>query len=128
MPPTDPTPRSTPPASTPRYTYRHPKLGAAPAPSLDSVTTIRADGSRPFLYPADTHGRFTRARRWSALALIAFYLSLPWIKIGGYPAAFDAAEKQFRASEDAVLRSQLLGAMGSTKDPALNERVRALAP
>ena len=44
----------------------------------------------------------------------------------GGKAAFDAAEKQFRASQDAVLRSQLLGAMGSTEDAALNERVRAL--
>jgi cytosol alanyl aminopeptidase len=40
--------------------------------------------------------------------------------------AFDAAEKQFRASQDAVLRSQLLGAMGGTTDEALNERARAL--
>ncbi|MFC7302092.1 M1 family metallopeptidase [Cognatiluteimonas weifangensis] len=44
----------------------------------------------------------------------------------GGKAAFDAAEKHFRASQDAVLRSQLLGAMGSTRDAALNERVRAL--
>jgi cytosol alanyl aminopeptidase len=44
----------------------------------------------------------------------------------GGKVAFDAAEKQFRASQDAVLRSQLLGAMGSTEDAALNERVRAL--
>jgi len=67
-----------------------------PTPSRDSVTTIRADGSRPFLYPADTHGRFTLARRGSALFLIAFYLSLPWIKIRGYPAVFlDVAERRF---------------------------------
>jgi alanyl aminopeptidase len=44
----------------------------------------------------------------------------------GGQAAFDAAEKQFRASEDAVLRSQLLGAMGSTRDAGLNDRVRAM--
>jgi alanyl aminopeptidase len=44
----------------------------------------------------------------------------------GGQAAFDAAEKAFRASQDAVLRSQLLGAMGGTLDPALNERVRAM--
>ncbi len=44
----------------------------------------------------------------------------------GGKAAFDAAEKHFRASQDAVLRSQLLGAMGSTRDPGLNERARAL--
>jgi cytochrome c oxidase accessory protein FixG len=68
----------------------------APAPSLDSVTTIRDDGSRRFLFPADAHGRFARARRWSALALIGFYLLLPWIKINGAPAVFlDVAERRF---------------------------------
>ena len=97
MPSTLPTPSSPKDApNPPRYTYRSPKLAPAPKPSRDSVTTIRSDGSRPFLYPADTHGRFTRARRWSALGLIVFYLSLPWIKIGGYPAAFfDIAERRF---------------------------------
>lgn len=65
-------------------------------PNRDSVTTIRDDGSRAFLYPADTRGRFTRARRWSAIGLIVFYLSLPWIKINGYPAVFlDVAERHF---------------------------------
>ncbi len=65
-------------------------------PNRDSVTTIRSDGSRPFLHPADVRGRFALARRWSAFALIAFYLSLPWIKIGGYPAVFlDVAERRF---------------------------------
>jgi alanyl aminopeptidase len=44
----------------------------------------------------------------------------------GGKAAFDAAEKHFRASQDAVLRSQLLSAMGGTQDAALNRRVRAL--
>lgn len=63
---------------------------------MESVTTIRADGSRPFLYPADTHGRFTVARRISAALLIAFYLSLPWIPIGGHPAVFlDVAATRF---------------------------------
>ncbi|UHQ20949.1 ERAP1-like C-terminal domain-containing protein [Lysobacter sp. KIS68-7] len=40
--------------------------------------------------------------------------------------AFDAAEKHFRASQDATIRSQLLGAMGDTQDPALADRARAL--
>ena len=44
----------------------------------------------------------------------------------GGKAAFDMAEKHLRASQDAVLRSQLLGAMGGTKDAALNDRVRAM--
>ncbi|PTX95829.1 cytochrome c oxidase accessory protein CcoG [Opitutus sp. ER46] len=65
-------------------------------PTRDTVTTIRSDGSRSFLYPADTKGRFTRWRRGSALALIAFYLALPWVKINGYPAAFlDIADRRF---------------------------------
>jgi cytochrome c oxidase accessory protein FixG len=73
---------------------------AAPAhsqlPNRNSVTTIRTDGSRPFLFPADSHGRFTLARRITACALIAFYLSLPWVKINGYPAVFlDVAERRF---------------------------------
>jgi cytochrome c oxidase accessory protein FixG len=68
----------------------------APLPNRDSVTTIRADGSRPFMFPADTRGRFTHARRVVAYGLIAFYLSLPWIKINGYPAIFlDVAERRF---------------------------------
>src|SRR5688572_5793813 len=65
-------------------------------PTRSSVTTIRTDGSRPFLFPADPHGRFTRIRRGTALGLIAFYLSLPWITIGGFPAVFlDVAERRF---------------------------------
>lgn len=47
------------------------------------------------------------------------------VQEGGQP-AYDAAERAFRASEDAVLRSQLLGAMGSATDPALAKRSRAL--
>jgi alanyl aminopeptidase len=47
------------------------------------------------------------------------------VRDGGTP-AFDAAERQFRASEDAVVRSQMLAALGSATDPALAERARAL--
>ena len=66
------------------------------APSLDSVTTIRSDGSRPFLYPADTRGRLTTARRAVAAFLVVFYLALPWIKINGYPAVLlDVLERRF---------------------------------
>lgn len=65
-------------------------------PNRDSVTTIRDDGSRNFLHPADAHGFWTRARRGSALLLIAIYLSLPWIPIGGHPAVFlDVADRRF---------------------------------
>ncbi|MDI1336586.1 MAG: cytochrome c oxidase accessory protein CcoG [Lacunisphaera sp.] len=66
------------------------------APVRDSVTTISADGSRPFLYPADARGRFITARRLAAYLLIAVYLLLPWIPVNGYPALFlDVAARRF---------------------------------
>jgi len=65
-------------------------------PNRDSVTTIRDDGSRMFLHPADARGFWTRARRGSAAILIAIYLLLPWIPIGGHPAVFlDIAGRRF---------------------------------
>lgn len=91
MPPPD-QPDSRPPQPSPAGRPRVAPL----RPSRDSVTTIQEDGSRPFLYPADVRGRFKTARTFSAFLLIAFYLSLPWIKINGYPAVFlDAAARRF---------------------------------
>ncbi len=67
-----------------------------PRPSLDAVTTIREDGSRLFLHPADARGAFTRWRRATGWLLIAIYLSLPWIPVGGHPAVFlDVAHRRF---------------------------------
>ncbi len=65
-------------------------------PRRETVTTIRSDGSRKFLFPADARGRFATLRRYSALALIGFYLLLPWVPVNGYPAAFfDLAGRRF---------------------------------
>lgn len=65
-------------------------------PAVDSVTTINTDGSRYFLYPADVRGRFADWRRISAYGLIAIYLLLPWIPVGGHPAVFlDVAGRRF---------------------------------
>jgi cytochrome c oxidase accessory protein FixG len=67
-----------------------------PRPNRDFVTTIRADGSRLFLHPADARGFWTLARRWSAWLLVAIYLALPWIPVGGYPAVFlDIGARRF---------------------------------
>lgn len=57
-------------------------------PNRDTVTTIRNDGSRFFLHPADVRGLFTYLRRFFAVGLILIYVLLPWIKINGYPAVF----------------------------------------
>lgn len=61
---------------------------AAPTPTLDSVTTIREDGSRRFIHPADVRGRFTAWRVAFGLALLGVYVALPWIPINGNPAVF----------------------------------------
>lgn len=88
-------------------------------PSRESVTTIRSDGSRPYLYPSDTRGRFTRARQWTAGGLIVFYLALPWIDVNGYPAVFlDLAERRFHllgftlAAQDMWLLFFLISGLG----------------
>ncbi len=66
------------------------------APNLTSVTTINADGSRSFLHPADVKGRFTLARRLTALVLMGVYVLLPWVPVNGFPAVFlDAANRRF---------------------------------
>jgi len=65
-------------------------------PSLDSVTTIRDDGSRRFIHPATVSGRFTRARTLVGLLIMAVYVLLPWIPINGHPAVFlDVAQRHF---------------------------------
>ena len=68
----------------------------APRPSRDFVTTIREDGSRLFLHPADVRGQWTTLRRWTGWLLIVVYLSLPWIPVGGHPAVFlDIVDRRF---------------------------------
>jgi cytochrome c oxidase accessory protein FixG len=50
--------------------------------------SLRPDGRRAALHPADVAGRFTRGRRRAFVVLIAIYVALPWIPIGGAPAVF----------------------------------------
>jgi len=65
-------------------------------PDRDSVTTINDDGSRNFLHPADVHGVFTLLRRVSGTLILALFIALPWIPIGGHPAVFlDVANRRF---------------------------------
>ncbi|MEZ4394086.1 MAG: cytochrome c oxidase accessory protein CcoG [Polyangiales bacterium] len=49
-------------------------------------SSIRHDGSRATVHPADVSGRFTRARRAVFAVLLALYLVTPWITLGGNPA------------------------------------------
>jgi cytochrome c oxidase accessory protein FixG len=92
------------PATSHNHGEKNPAPASSPArakagftrPTRDAVTTIRDDGSRRYLHPADAPGRFFRARSLSGWLLIAVYLSLPWIKIGAHPAVFlDIAARRF---------------------------------
>lgn len=65
-------------------------------PTLDTLATIRTDGSRKFVHPADVRGRFTAWRRLVALVLLVIYITLPWIPVGGFPAVFlDVRQRRF---------------------------------
>jgi cytochrome c oxidase accessory protein FixG len=64
--------------------------------SGDLRGSIGHDGKREPIHPADVRGRFTRLRRIGFVVLIAVYVALPWIKIGGNPAVFlDLEHRRF---------------------------------
>ncbi|MGE0480607.1 MAG: cytochrome c oxidase accessory protein CcoG [Phycisphaerae bacterium] len=81
--------------------------GAAPAgaaarslpllqPEDQVLATLNADGTRRWLKPRVSRGRFLTARRWTAYGLIALFTVLPHIPINGKPAMFlDVAHRQF---------------------------------
>jgi cytochrome c oxidase accessory protein FixG len=99
----------------------HAPSAKAPRPDRDSVTTIRADGSRFFLHPADSRGLWLKLRRASAWVLIGIYLLLPWIPVNGHPAVFlDIAERRFHlmgatlAFQDTWLLFFLITGLGFT--------------
>lgn len=55
-------------------------------PDLDSVGVLDADGHRKYVFPADVKGRFRSLKRWVYVPLIALFVGLPWIDIGGQQA------------------------------------------
>jgi cytochrome c oxidase accessory protein FixG len=62
----------------------------------DRTSSLRADGTRVHVHPADVHGRFGRLRAAVFTGLIAIWAALPWIEIGGHPAVFlDFARREF---------------------------------
>jgi cytochrome c oxidase accessory protein FixG len=50
------------------------------------LSTLHEDGSRRWLHPRLSRGRFLRARRVLAYLLIAVFTLLPYLRIGGKPA------------------------------------------
>ena len=66
------------------------------APNLGQLSSIRADGSRVGIHPADVRGRFITWRRGVFAALIAVYVALPLVTVGGHPAVhLDVEARRF---------------------------------
>jgi len=60
------------------------------------LSTLEKDGSRRWLKPRVSKGRFLTARTWAAWFLIVLFFALPFIKINGHPAMlFDITARRF---------------------------------
>ena len=70
--------------------------GGKRRPDLDSLYCLNADGSRNTIHTADVRGRYQVRKKIVWALLIALYLVLPWIEVGGRPAILiDIPERNF---------------------------------
>jgi cytochrome c oxidase accessory protein FixG len=77
-------------------TGKQPLRGEPPIPENRILSTLHEDGSRRWLYPRVSRGRFLRARRIVAYGLIAIFTLLPYIRIHHKPAILlDIRQRQF---------------------------------
>lgn len=68
----------------------------APVASGRVLPTLNTDGSRNWIRPKVSDGKWWRRRRIVAWALIAFFVSLPWVRIAGRPAILlDVPRREF---------------------------------
>ncbi|HEY6880115.1 MAG TPA: 4Fe-4S binding protein, partial [Polyangiales bacterium] len=51
-------------------------------------SALRPDGRRTFVVPADVKGPLHTRRHLIFALLIALWVALPWVEIGGHPAVF----------------------------------------
>jgi cytochrome c oxidase accessory protein FixG len=66
------------------------------APDEDLLYSLSADGKRKFMHPIVRRGRYWRIRRAVGYALVALFLALPLIPVGGHPAILlDLTARQF---------------------------------
>lgn len=65
-------------------------------PEEHVLSTLERDGSRRWLKPKLSKGRFLTYRRWVAYGLIAVFTLLPYIKVNGRPAVLlDVLRREF---------------------------------
>lgn len=71
-------------------------MAQSDGPQLGLLSSIKADGSRLAIHPSDVRGRFITRRRLTFVGLLAIYLVLPLIRVGGHPAVhLDVAARRF---------------------------------
>ena len=65
-------------------------------PNENVLPTLHSDGSRIWIIPSLAKGVLWKRRRWLAYALIAFFVTLPHLRIDGKPyVLLDIARRQF---------------------------------
>ncbi|MDD9939457.1 MAG: cytochrome c oxidase accessory protein CcoG [Myxococcales bacterium] len=52
------------------------------------ASSLRSDGSRNYVHPADVTGRFHSVRKMAFLVLLVLLAGLPWLEVNGHPAVF----------------------------------------
>ncbi len=71
-------------------------MSGAPIATGRVLSTMNEDGSRRWIRPRHSAGRFLNARRLVGYGLIALFTLLPWLRINGKPALlFDLPQRQF---------------------------------
>ena len=62
----------------------------------DSISTIKEDGKRNWLFPKRPYGRYYNARTIVSVFYLIVFLILPWIKVGGEPLfLLDVLDRKF---------------------------------
>lgn len=62
----------------------------------NKASSLRSDGSRNYVHPADVRGRFDRMRNVAFACLTVLLASLPFVHVGGHPAVFlDVQHRRF---------------------------------
>ncbi len=73
-----------------------PATASKSLPNLDELSMLLDDGSRTTIHPSDVKGPWQRFKHRFWVLLIAIYLAIPWIRIGGHPAILiDIPRRQF---------------------------------
>lgn len=71
-------------------------MSTAPEQPVRVLSTLNEDGSRRWLRPRVSRGRFWKARRWTAYSLIAVFTLIPYFKVGDKPLVLlDVVRREF---------------------------------